>query len=72
LGETDLIINQLPAGLYGFDLAEKYGVPMAISADGNGDSSRKRDQERIASRRAMAVSPSFSKNGQFCPLSPLY
>jgi sterol 3beta-glucosyltransferase len=29
LSETDLIINQLPAGLYGFDLAEKYGVPMA-------------------------------------------
>jgi UDP:flavonoid glycosyltransferase YjiC (YdhE family) len=29
LGETDLIINQLPAGLYGFDLAERYGVPMA-------------------------------------------
>lgn len=28
LGETDLILNQLPAGLYGFDLAEKYGVPM--------------------------------------------
>lgn len=32
LGETDLIINQLPAGLYGFDLAEKYGVPMAQAA----------------------------------------
>ncbi len=32
LGETDLIINQLPAGLYGFDLAEKYGVPMALAA----------------------------------------
>jgi sterol 3beta-glucosyltransferase len=32
LGETDLIINQLPAGLYGFDLAEKYGVPMAMAA----------------------------------------
>jgi len=29
LGETDLIINQLPIGLYGFDLAEKYRVPMA-------------------------------------------
>jgi sterol 3beta-glucosyltransferase len=29
LGETDFIINQLPAGLYGFDLAEKFGVPMA-------------------------------------------
>ncbi|MFZ5809278.1 MAG: glycosyltransferase [Chloroflexota bacterium] len=32
LGETDLIINQLPAGLYGFDLAEKYDVPMAQAA----------------------------------------
>jgi sterol 3beta-glucosyltransferase len=28
LGETDVIVNQLPAGLYGFDLAQKYGVPM--------------------------------------------
>jgi len=32
LGDTDLIINQLPAGLYGFDLAEKYGVPMALAS----------------------------------------
>lgn len=32
LGETDLIINQLPAGLYGFDLAEKYGVPMVMAS----------------------------------------
>ena len=32
LGETDLIINQLPAGFYGFDLAEKYGVPMALAS----------------------------------------
>ena len=32
LGETDLIINQLPAGLFGFDLAEKYGLPMAMAA----------------------------------------
>ncbi len=32
LGETDLIINQLPAGLYGFDLAEKYDVPMVQAA----------------------------------------
>jgi sterol 3beta-glucosyltransferase len=32
LGETDLIVNQLPAGLYGFDLAEKYGVPMVQAA----------------------------------------
>ncbi len=32
LGETDLILNQLPAGLYGYDLAEKYGIPMAMAA----------------------------------------
>jgi len=32
LGETDLIINQLPGGLYGFDLAEKYNVPMALAS----------------------------------------
>lgn len=32
LSETDLIINQLPAGLYGFDLAEKYGVPMVMAS----------------------------------------
>jgi UDP:flavonoid glycosyltransferase YjiC (YdhE family) len=32
LGETDLIINQLPAGLYGFDLAEKYNVPMVLAS----------------------------------------
>jgi UDP:flavonoid glycosyltransferase YjiC (YdhE family) len=32
LGKTDLIINQLPAGLYGFDLAEKYGIPMVLAA----------------------------------------
>jgi sterol 3beta-glucosyltransferase len=32
LGETDLFINQLPAGLYGFDLAEKYAVPLALAA----------------------------------------
>lgn len=32
LGETDLIINQLPGGLYGFDLGEKYGVPMVIAS----------------------------------------
>jgi len=32
LGETDLIINQLPAGLYGYDLAEKYNVPMILAA----------------------------------------
>lgn len=32
LGDTDLIINQLPAGLCGFDLAEKFGVPMALAS----------------------------------------
>jgi sterol 3beta-glucosyltransferase len=32
LGETDLIINQLPACLYGFDLAEKYSVPLVQAA----------------------------------------
>ncbi len=32
LGETDLIINQLPMGLYGLDLAEKYGVPMVLAS----------------------------------------
>lgn len=32
LGETDLIINQLPGGLYGFDLAEKYNLPMLLAS----------------------------------------
>src|SRR5688572_4688019 len=32
LGETNLIVNQLPLGLYGFDLAEKFGVPMMMAA----------------------------------------
>jgi len=32
LGETDLIINQLPVGLYGYDLAEKFGVPMVLAS----------------------------------------
>src|SRR5215207_8205943 len=32
LSETDLIVNQLPLGLYGFDLAEKFGVPMVLAA----------------------------------------
>jgi UDP:flavonoid glycosyltransferase YjiC (YdhE family) len=32
LGETDLILNQLPAGLYGFDLAQKYKVSMIQAA----------------------------------------
>jgi sterol 3beta-glucosyltransferase len=31
LGETDLIVNQLPLGLYGFDVAEKFGVPMVLA-----------------------------------------
>ena len=32
LAETDLFINQLPAGLYGYDLAEKYQVPMLMAS----------------------------------------
>lgn len=32
LGETDLIINQLPGGLYGFDLAEKCNLPMMLAS----------------------------------------
>lgn len=32
LGETDLIINQLPGSLYGFDLAEKYNLPMMLAS----------------------------------------
>ena len=32
LGEADVIVNQLPAGLYGYDLAEKYGVPMVSAS----------------------------------------
>ncbi len=32
LGQTDLILNQLPAGLYGFDLAEKYDAPMVLAS----------------------------------------
>ena len=32
LGETDLIINQLPGGLYGFDLVENYDVPMVLAS----------------------------------------
>lgn len=30
--ETDLFINQLPGGLFGYDLAEKAGVPMVMAA----------------------------------------
>lgn len=32
LGETDLIVNQLPGGLYGFDLAEKHNLPMILAS----------------------------------------
>jgi len=32
LGETELIINQLPGGLFGYDLAEKYRLPMVLAA----------------------------------------
>lgn len=32
LGQTDLIVNQLPAGLYGFDLAEKYDAPIVLAS----------------------------------------
>ena len=32
LWETEIIINQLPVGLYGYDLAEKMGVPMIMAA----------------------------------------
>lgn len=32
LGETDLMLNQLPGGLYGFDLAEKYNVPLILAS----------------------------------------
>ncbi len=30
--QTDVIINQLPGGLYGYDLAQKLGVPMLMAA----------------------------------------
>ena len=32
LWETDIIINQLPSGLYGYDLAEKFDLPMFMAA----------------------------------------
>ena len=32
LGETDLILNQLPGGLYGYDLAERYRVPLVLGS----------------------------------------
>jgi sterol 3beta-glucosyltransferase len=32
LRETDLILNQLPGGLFGYDLAEKFDVPMMLAA----------------------------------------
>jgi UDP:flavonoid glycosyltransferase YjiC (YdhE family) len=30
--ETDMILNQLPGGAFGHDIAEKYGVPMSLVA----------------------------------------
>ena len=30
--KTDLVINQLPGGMFGYDIAEKAGVPMVIAA----------------------------------------
>ncbi len=32
LRETDLILNQLPVGLFGFDLAEAFKVPLVLAA----------------------------------------
>ncbi len=32
LWDTEVIVNQLPGGLYGYDLAEKLGVPMVMAA----------------------------------------
>jgi sterol 3beta-glucosyltransferase len=32
LWDTEVIVNQLPGGLYGYDLAEKLGVPMVLAA----------------------------------------
>lgn len=32
LSETDLIINQLPGGLFGYDLAEKYNLRMMLAS----------------------------------------
>jgi sterol 3beta-glucosyltransferase len=32
LWDTQAIVNQLPGGLYGYDLAEKLGVPMVLAA----------------------------------------
>lgn len=32
LQETDVILNQLPGGLYGYDLAEKFDTPMILAA----------------------------------------
>lgn len=31
LGPTDIILNQLPGGLYGYDLAEKLSIPMVMA-----------------------------------------
>jgi len=30
--QTDIIVNQLPGRLYGYDLAQKLGVPMVMGA----------------------------------------
>jgi UDP:flavonoid glycosyltransferase YjiC (YdhE family) len=32
LWDTDLIVNQLPGGLYGYDLAQKLDIPMILAA----------------------------------------
>jgi len=32
LDRSDIIINQLPIGVYGYDLAEKLGIPMVLAA----------------------------------------
>ena len=32
LRDTDIIINQMPGALYGYDLAEKLGIPMLMAA----------------------------------------
>jgi len=32
MSETDLMINQLPGGLYGYDLSEKYHIPMVLAS----------------------------------------
>jgi UDP:flavonoid glycosyltransferase YjiC (YdhE family) len=32
LAESDMILNQLPGGVFGLDITEKYGVPMCLAA----------------------------------------